>query len=592
MDLKIFFKALAVKVKQHKPATGKFAKAYVSLFLVLIIGITSSFAWFAQRKAAQINANALEFQSASSLRINKEQNASNIITIDNVVLDEASSTDGRNIYFPLDKSFTTNAADMYFREGNTGDRNVRYVYKDFTLKGSSGNTPVYIKSYEVKVEAATPTDHDTNVNATYHDHLEIGYTNGKPTSQNLPPDHCPIRLAFISDSGQKPVVIDPSAQVVDYVDNTINAVNLIDDNGVPETVNTYDNKNNWNSFSTYYYGNSPLFVIPGGQELNVTLVIWLEGTLEDSDKYIGKHISVDIDIESNFPEMDTITFYDDSQPDNANGQQHWVSNDNPIIACAYKDPYSSEDRWKTIIMTNTATYTWQCKIPKKAVTNISFYRLSRSNSTVNSGDPSGTIYNAWHTNSSVMSWRNTNIDSWLTQGNLQSTRQYTADGNTYNALVYTAIHGNGYSVTNTTAERLSPCVGYWNYSGGSGGSGGGGTSPTTSGGGGSGTGGEASYSIGVNVNTANKTWIETNVNGGDKLWFWTNYGNYQLNHSGSNYFTWSGTLPANDQIIGFYITNSSGQGYYNFSVDRTFTVTANWNVNYYINNDQVMVLNS
>ena len=72
MDLKLLFKALAYKAKQRKPIGKRLIKSYVSLFLVFVLGITSSFAWFAQRKAASISANALEFKSASSLRINKE----------------------------------------------------------------------------------------------------------------------------------------------------------------------------------------------------------------------------------------------------------------------------------------------------------------------------------------------------------------------------------------------------------------------------------------------------------------------------------------------------------------------------------------
>ena len=592
MDLKILFKAFAEKAKQNKRFGQKLAKTYVSLFLVMILGVSSTFAWFAQRKAASIQANNLEFQSASSLRINKDKSASNIIRIDKAVLDEASSMDGRNIYFPLDKSFTANTDDMRFREGNKGDENVRYVYKDFDLKGTSGNTPVYIKSYEIKVEEAD-NPHDSEVNATYHDQLKIGYdSQGRPNSQTLTPDHCPIRLAFISDSGDKPKVIDPSAQVVDYVDNS-DAVAMIDENGVPTTKNT-DNYGSSNSFSTYYYGNTPLFVIPGGDSLNVTLVVWLEGTIEDCDKYIGKKISVDIDIESNFAEMETITFYDDSQPDNTGGQAHWVSNDDPIVACSYEDPYSDETlkRWKTVIMTKTADYTWKCKIPKKVITKISFYRLSRAN-----GSTQGTIYNAWHTTEDISTWVTASSipNNWYRTGkqDLQTTRQYTQDGNKYNALVYTVVHGNGYSVTDDTAKRLAPCVGYWNYSGGSGG--GGAVTPTIPSGGGGGGSSATSYDINVEVNTSNKTWIQSNVNNGDKLWFWTQDGrNIELINQGptSNTFKWSGKLNANDEIVGFYITNSSGTGYKDFSVSATHVVTANWNVNYYVDNDDKMILNS
>lgn len=614
MNLKVILKALAEKAKQHMPVSKKLVKSYVSLFLVMLLTVSATYAWFTQKYAANINSQNMEFQSASSLRINKDKSASNIIRIDKAVLDEASSMDGRNIYFPLDKSFSVNTSEMRFREGNKGDENVKYIYKDFDLKGTSGNTPVYIKSYEIKVEEADDP-HDPEVNAVYHDQLKIGYdTQDRPNSQTLTPDHCPIRLAFISDSGTKPKVIDPSAQVVDYTDNS-NAVALIDENGVPTTKDTYTYGSS-NSFSTYYYGNTPLFVIPGGDSLNVTLVVWLEGTIADCDKYIGKKISVDIDIESNFAEMETITFYDDSQPDNDKGQAHWVSNDNPIVACSYEDPYSDETpkRWKTVIMSKVykneitdpndsryiETYTWRCKIPKKVVDNISFYRLTRDN-----GPNQGTIYNAWHTTDKIDKWlevSSINNDWYISSSNipsswqmsdsnkLQISRQMTdINGNKYNALVYTAVHGNGYSKTDDTAKRLAPCVGYWNYSGGSGdSSSGGGDNP--SGGGSS----ESSYNITVNVNTANKEWIYRDVDQyGSNLWFWTQDGeNKQLTKNGTNYFTWSGTLAANDEIVGFYITNSNGNGYKDFDVTATHVVTANWNVNYYINNDDVMVLNS
>jgi len=615
MDLKVLFKALTVKAAQYKSIGNKFAKSYVSLFLVLILGVSSCFAWFTEKESAKLHSGDMEFQSASSLRINKDKSASNIIRIEQAVLDEASSTDGRNIYFPLDKSFTATTADMRFREANAGDRITgdetgsvytsnpemkgHYVYKDFELKGTSGNTPVYIKSYEIKIEEAD-TPHDSEVNAIYHDQLTVGYDGqGRPSSQVIPCDNCPIRLAFISDSGDKPKVIDPSAQEVDYVDNSTNVVSLIDENGVPTPVDSYDNGNNWNSFSTYYYGNTPLFVIPGGKTLDVTLVVWLEGSLPNCDKYIGKKISVDIDIESNFAEMETIKFVDGSMPDNSGGQEHWVSNDNPIIACSYKDPFSDEGRWKTVIMSKSpnfsSDYTWTCKIPKKAITDISFYRLSRAN-----GATQGTIYNAWHTTESISTWISASSipNGWYRTGSqdLQTTRQFTdSNGNRYNSVVYTAVHGNGYSVTDSTPQRLAPCVGYWDYSGGSGGgsSSGGSGGGSSSGGGDSGGGSStSSYSIQVNVNTSNKTWIDTNVQNGDKLWFWTNNGNFQLSRIGSNSFRWDGTLQANDEIIGFYITNSGGTGYKDFSVTRTHVVTANWKVNYSINNDDVMVLNS
>lgn len=542
------------------------------LFLVLLLSLTFSFAWFAKLNVAETSSELLQFQSASSLRINKDKSSANKITIPAFTLDEASSLDGRNIYFPVGASFKTNTAEMFFREGNKGDENVHYVYKDFDLKGTSGNTPVYIKSYKIQVG-----------NDVYEDELKVeDDSSGKPKNQVKPPDHCPIRLAFIADSGVKPVVIDPSAQVVDYVDNSSGAVSLIDDNGVPTLEASYPTYN-WNSFSTYYYEHTPLFVIPGGQTLSVTLVVWLEGTLEDLDSYKDKEISVDIDIESNFADMDTIKFVDASVGDNdhSDSARYWVSDKDEqgypiILACSYEDPYSEENpkRWKTVIMRQTKAGTkgvtggeWECEIPKKATTNISFYRLTSQN-----GASQATIYNAWYTRNNVMNMINPSINnsSWLTNGNLQNTRSFfdISTNTNDNSLTYTAIHGNGYGSTSVESQRLSPCVGYWNYAAGSGSStGGGGQQPG---------GGSSVTNCNVTVIARipdGKSWVSST----DTLGFETDAGN-------SYYFTnaWTdngkqneltASIPCGEKIVRFCKKNSSGNKYYPFSGGtQTWTV--------------------
>ena len=593
MKAKSILKALGTKLGKTRFVGKALAKSYVSLFLVLILGVTSTLAWFSEREAAHLESDNLEFQSASSLRINKDKNSTNKITIPAFTLDEASSLDGRNIYFPVDKSFTSNTAEMFFREGNAGDRNVHYVYKDFELKGTSGNTPVYIKSYKIQVG-----------NDVYEDELKVeDDASGKPNRQVKPPDYCPVRLAFIADSGVKPVVIDPSAQVVDYVDNSPGVVSLVDENGIP-TLEASDPNYNWNAFSTYYYEHTPLFVIPGGQKLNVTLVVWLEGTLEDLDPYKNKEISVDIEIESNFAAMDTIKFVDASVGDDdpSDSARYWVSDKDAqgypiILACSYEDPFSEDSpkRWKTVIMRQTKQGQkgvtggeWECEIPKKATTNISFYRLTSQN-----GSSQATIYNAWYTRSGVMGMINNNINnsSWLTNGNLQDTRTFfdSSTNTNDNSLVYTAIHGNGYSSTSVESERLSPCVGYWNYSAGSGSS--------STGGGGQQSGGEGSSSssncalnVIIRVDSG-KSWVYNS----DTLGFETQNGVDCDFSSFSGNTEKTFTLAVGDKIVRFYKKNGSGTKYYPFSGGtETFTVpnaSNGYNVIYEINNSDKWVHN-
>ena len=600
MKAKTILKALGTMARQRHFFGKGLIKSYVSLLLVLILGVSSTMAWFSEREAAHLRANNLEFQSASSLRINKDKYSANKITIPAFTLDEASSLDGRNIYFPVGESFTSDTAEMFFREGNKGDENVHYVYKDFDLKGTSGNTPVYIKSYKIQVG-----------NDVFEDELKVVDSNGAPISEGKvpdhqvkPSDHCPVRLAFIADSGVKPVVIDPSAQVVDYVDNSPGAVSLVDDNGNPTLEPSYPNYN-WNAFSTYYYEHTPLFVIPGGQTLKVTLVVWLEGTLEDLDAYKNRPISVDIDIESNFAAMDTITFVDDTIGDTDSNVYNWIDNPDhgkePIIACSYEDPYSEESpkRWKTVIMRKTKTRTgtsstdagseWQCEIPKKAVTNIAFYRLNPHN-----GSDQAKIYNAWHTRKNVNSMVNTAIgDDWYDHDSnnqkipLQETREFldTSTNTNDNALVYTATHGNKYSSTSVESQNLSPCIGYWNHTPGSGSS--------SSGGGGQSSGGGGSTNTNCNVKVTaripndiagNKAWV---MSKSVHLGFKTDTGNkYYFGSFSNNTAEKTFSIPVGEKIVKFIMNNGSSD-YYEFPSTQTFTVpdSASWNVTYKLNNN-------
>lgn len=605
MKIKTCLRALYEKAHKNRRLRKKLTKSYVSLFLIMVLMVGTTSAWFVLYDNAIITSGNLELQSASSLRVNKGKQISNNIHIDDFILDEASSVDGRNIYFPVSGSFTTDTLNMIFREGTVGDENVRYVYKDFDLTGTSAMTNVYIKSYKIRVAKNVGTltsaqrNDDSNYNV-YQDELEISYNqSGVPTSQTIPPD-CPIRIAFISDSAKTPVVIDPSARVKAYAENS-DAVNNISDTG-KASVTTTDS----DSFLSYYYRTgSPVFSIEGNKQTTVTMVVWLEGTLEHNSKgqainlndYIGHEISVDVDIESNFVDMETVTFVDSTVGDDGSSNPNWIANGNAIIAMSYKDPYSSENRYKTVIMTKTDTYEWQAPLPKKAVTGISFYRLSPPNE---SDVDQGTVFNSWHTYTGVNSQLSSTAQGWrdstINNGQLQESRTLTDSNNkTYNSTVYTAIRGNGYGdVSHSASDRfekwLSPCIGYWGYTG-SGGSGGG----SSGGGGESGGGGGSSsgtYSVSVYVNTGQKNWPEQNANSGSVMHIHFSDGSdFAMTHTGSNRFEKSDMTIAKDVTIDyFYMQHQSGRT--NIPVTKEIAITKNFNYTYDLNNEDKLVPNA
>ena len=81
MKAKTFLRALSIKAKSRKRSGKKLTKSYVSLFFVMILALSSTMAWFTEREAAELKSNDLEFQSASSLRINKDKFIANKIGI-------------------------------------------------------------------------------------------------------------------------------------------------------------------------------------------------------------------------------------------------------------------------------------------------------------------------------------------------------------------------------------------------------------------------------------------------------------------------------------------------------------------------------
>ena len=203
----------------------------------------------------------------------------------------------------------------------------------------------------------------------------------------------------------------------------------------------------------------------------------------------------------------------------------------------------------------------------KSTYKLSFYRLPSSN-----GPNQATIYNAWYTRNNVMTMINSGINNstWLTNGNLQNTRTFLdTSTNTYdNAMTYTAIHGNGYGSTNVESERLSPCVGYWNYTPGSGSSSTGGGGQQSGGGGGSSTNTNCSVTVIARIPDG-KGWVSST----DTLGFETDSGH-------SYYFTeaWSDNGNKKD---------SSGTNYYPFSGGtQTWTVpnSSEWRITYTLTN--------
>lgn len=559
----------------------KLAISYVSLFLVFTLVLVTTVAWFTVKDTASINSQAFSLESSAALRVNDgQEDLSNHLVVKGFKLEEASSVDGRNMFFPSEGNFKDSTSAMKFREGTAGDRNKTYVYKDFKLNADSDMTNVYIKGYNIKIVSA-----DGNVLGKFDGSTEIIRDDkGVPVDQKVY-DPCPLRLAFITDSSKTPTVIDPSALIDEHAKN-YNAVSSTNMNGSPAT-----KLSSCKTFSDFYfYSGESLFTLLGQKPLDVTLVAWFEGAYEDQsvyDKYAGASVTIDVELESNYNDMEAITFIDKTRGDDGN-EKPWIKTNDCIVTMQYKDTDATQ---KTVVMKDLGSVdgydTWTAALPKDVITDISFFRFSTTNNI---------IYNSWHTKKDVNNELSDTAKGWIADNvdnkdlyPLQESR--IVNGN--RSLVYTARRGNGYSKTDNTAQRLSPCIGYWDYS--PSGSTVETTSPSTTtptSGGGSSEDPEVNTSVYLNILGNNKQWLRDYLKSGNyQPYVVYKYEGKETNHlmkfesDGARCTLDNCSAPRGSRVIGFKFVNEKGNHTLLIPAKNEYMFSTSFNVSYEVNND-------
>lgn len=469
--------------------TKKVTTSYVALFLVLSIFAVSTFSWFTIRDTATIDSETFSLESAAGMRVNKGEEIRNTITVKQAKLKEASSVDGRNMFFPVDRGYgdkgqSVDTSEMKFREGTVGDKNNGYIYSDFTLTGQTGGqVEVYVKSYKVEVKNKNTGNTEVYDGAT---HITVD-GNSKPSTYLAYQNPCPIRIAFIRNSAEASTVIDPTAIIDNYADEC-QAVSSVNSLGSATTT-----KAKGRSFSDYYFGTgAPLFTLDGLKSQNITMVAWLEATGENCDAYEGQGVSITVELESNWKDMEYVTFVDKTKgdaDDDENTELRWVGNAGCFLVMTYYD--ENFENPKSVVMSESKSdgkkpIEWIAYLPKDKITNISFMRYSKVKEKIKLDGTNdvevGRIYNVWHTTAEVNTWIAANKSgngekafNWSHEINKNGLQTYRTDDGTKNGNkenTYYAVHGNGYGDTPTVAENVAPCIGYWgttypNSSGGS-----------------------------------------------------------------------------------------------------------------------------
>lgn len=556
----------------------KLAISYVSLFLVFTLVLVTTVAWFTVKDRASINSQAFSLESSAALRVNDgQEDLSNHLVVKGFKLEEASSVDGRNMFFPSEGNFKDSTSAMKFREGTAGDRNKTYVYKDFKLNADSDMTNVYVKGYNITIVSA---DGKTVLGKFDGSTEIIRNDKGVPVDQKVY-DPCPLRLAFITDSSKTPTVIDPSALIDEHAKN-YNAVSSTNMNGSPAT-----KLSSCKTFSDFYfYSGESLFTLLGQKPLDVTLVAWFEGAYEDQsvyDKYAGASVTIDVELESNYNDMEAITFIDKTRGDKGENTP-WIKTDDCIVTMQYKDTDTTQ---KTVVMKYLGSVdgynTWTAALPKDVTTDISFFRFSTTNNI---------IYNSWHTKDNVNNELSPTAQGWIVNNEDLYPLQESRIVNGNRSIVYTAKRGNGYGKTDSTFERLSPCIGYWDYSPS------GSTvettapSPTTpTSGGGSSEDPEVNTGVYLNI-LDTKQWLRNYLTSRTyEPYVIYNYNGKKSEHlmqfesDGSRCTLDNCSAPRGSRVIGFKFVNKNGTQTLLIPAKNEYIFSTSFNVSYEVNND-------
>ncbi len=562
----------------------KLAISYVSLFLVFTLVLVTTVAWFTVKDTASINSQAFSLESSAALRVNDgQEDLSNHLVVKGFKLEEASSVDGRNMFFPSEGNFKDSTSAMKFREGTAGDRNKTYVYKDFKLNADSDMTNVYIKGYNITIVSA---DGKTVLGKFDGSTEIIRDDKGVPVDQKVY-DPCPLRLAFITDSSKTPTVIDPSALIDEHAKN-YNAVSSTNMVGSPAT-----KLSSCKTFSDFYfYSGESLFTLLGQKPLDVTLVAWFEGAYEDQsvyDKYAGASVTIDVELESNYNDMEAITFIDKTRGDKGENTP-WIKTDDCIVTMQYKDTDATQ---KTVVMKYLGSVdgynTWTAALPKDVTTDISFFRFSTTNNI---------IYNSWHTKDNVNNELSPTAQGWIVNNEDLYPLQESRIVNGNRSIVYTAKRGNGFGKTDNTAQRLSPCIGYWDYSPS------GSTvettapSPTTpTSGGGSSEDPEVNTGVYLNIPDT-KQWLRNYLTSGAyEPYVIYNYNGVKSDHlmqfesDGSRCTLDNCSAPRGSRVIGFKFVNKNGKHTQLIPAKNEYIFSTPFNVSYEVNNDDTATYN-
>ena len=389
-------------MEKRKFKSSRVLLSVLALFEAVLLTVGVTFAWMEGGKRSEIKSNGIIITAGSNLIMYKDGSIVTDIILDPCELEETSSKDGRNFFFPMADNSSSITSEMTFREGTPADRNKKYISTDFELKASDTNANVYLGAGTI-----------------------IECNNPKVLSA--------LRMSFSCNDGSDPIVFKPNQLPGIPQAVTFSPITSIDDAGVA-TTGTQETK----SYGDYYYkgtnDSTALFNIEAQQKKHLTLSIWLEGTeFGPSDNVANCGLKIYIDFTTSVDDLVRYNLKDNTHGYTDAKFKGWITEQDQLAGQKY----------------DTMMYLYDTAADR-------YYAMSKSNSY--NKDHIWSVYVPDTIENFVFRRYCVDIDTYWNEWNTGFTGNIPNDP--YGGYTYVAIAGNRKN-TAGSVTALQYCGGYW-----------------------------------------------------------------------------------------------------------------------------------
>lgn len=314
-----------------------------ALVLIVVLAAGFTFSWAEGGDKGYLNGSDIVISTGSNLTMRQDGKTTNSIIIPACVLEEVSSADGRNFFFPMTDNTSNVTSNMTFREGVASDENKKYVSVDFELEAGDSAADVYLGAGTI-----VQCDNEKVMNA--------------------------LRMSFSLNDGSTPLVFRPNQ--MPGITDSYSPITSITSVGTPTVTETTTN-----AYGSYYFKgegeSTPIFTLQKDEVLNITLSIWLEGTEFKGDDVANSNLSVYIDFTTTVDDLIKYNFVDNCHNRNNGYVNHWVANNMEKDDVEYETMMYIFDNsaQRYYAMEKTSDTTWETYIPVD-INNFYFRRYS------------------------------------------------------------------------------------------------------------------------------------------------------------------------------------------------------------------------